>query len=418
MLLLLLAVVAAVGGYFAYDRYFKPQPVAAPATTQVAVSRGSLVASVSATGSVAPAQTADLAFGTSGRLLELKASVGQTVKKGDVLARLDTTDLQVEVLKAEASLATAQSSLAKLQAGSTAGEIATARAQTEERPGQSGQGSNRARRRCSCSRARPAWPQRASPCKRRKRPPRPQGRADADTITNAQIALEKAKIAKQNAQAAYDKISWRNDAAATPEAMTLWQVTTDYAAAEQTYKKAVAGPTQDDLNTAEQAVVSARAQLAVAEANLAELKQGRHGRRTGQRRGLVVQAQTTWKQAEPHHRRPRLQAAQATVEQAKVAVQSAKNNLEKATMVAPFDGVVATATGTVGQTVTGTVVSLLDLSAPLLQISLPETDVAKVAVGQQAIITFDSLSGLQLTGKVATISPQGHGRARAWRPTR
>ena len=104
-------------------------------------------------------------------------------------------------------------------------------------------------------------------------------------LTNAKIALEKAKIAKQNAQAAYDKIAWKPSAAASAEAMTLWQATTDYQAAEIAYKKDGRGPTAPDWHVAEQAVVSAQAQLASAEENLATLKRGPHGRRTGLRRG-------------------------------------------------------------------------------------------------------------------------------------
>ncbi|MHB1132303.1 MAG: efflux RND transporter periplasmic adaptor subunit [Chloroflexota bacterium] len=404
LLLLLAAVVA--GGYFAYDRFFKPQPVVAPTVQKVAVSRGSIVSTVSATGSVVPAQTADLAFGTSGRLLELKAAVGQTVKKGDVLARLDTTDLQLEVLKAEAQLATAQSSLANLEAGSSAGEIAQARAQV-----QSTQASlDKLKAGATATELQSAEASvasaRANLQKAETTLAELQAGPTETELTSAKIALEKARISVHNAQSAYDKIAWRNDAAATQEAMTLWQATTDYRAAEIAHAKAIAGPTASELSIAEQSVVSARAQLAVAEASMATLQKGAAADALATSEAAVIQARSQLETKLNPTTPAALQAARATVEQARVGVQSAKSNLEKAVIAAPFEGVVATVAGTVGQTVTGTVVSLLDLSAPLLQFSLPEADVAKVAVGQQAAVTFDSLGGQQLSGKVMTISPK------------
>src|SRR5438552_15071404 len=58
------------------------------------VSTGAVAETVTATGPVAAAQTLPLSFKSSGKLADLKVSVGQTVKKGDVLAQIDPTDLQ------------------------------------------------------------------------------------------------------------------------------------------------------------------------------------------------------------------------------------------------------------------------------------------------------------------------------------
>ncbi len=57
---------------------------------------------MSAVGSVVPATSAKLGFKTSGRLAELAVTQGQTVAKGDVLARLDATELVLQVAQAKA----------------------------------------------------------------------------------------------------------------------------------------------------------------------------------------------------------------------------------------------------------------------------------------------------------------------------
>lgn len=406
LLFAVVVIAVVIAGYFAYDRFFKPQPAAAPATQQVAVSRGSVVATVSSTGSVVPAQTADLTFGTSGRLVELNASVGQSVKKGDVLARLDTTDLQLEVLKAEAQLATAEANLAKLEAGSSAGEIAQARAQVK-----SAQATlDKARAGATAADLQSAEAAVASARIQLQKAETDLADLKAgptqEEQTAAKIAIEKARIALHNAQAAYDKIAWKPNAEATTEAMTLWQATTDFQAAQLAYDKAMAGPTESELNIAEQAVVSAKAALAVAEAKLATLKQGSTEAELAAAEAALIQAQTNLEAKLNPTTAAERQAARASVEQAKVAVQSAKNNLAKATITAPFDGAVAAVNGAVGQTVTGTVMTLLDLSAPLVQITVPETDVAKLEPGQSAMISLEALGGQQVAGRLVSITPK------------
>ncbi|MDA8217867.1 MAG: efflux RND transporter periplasmic adaptor subunit, partial [Dehalococcoidales bacterium] len=405
-LIVLVILLLAIAGYYAYDRFLKPQPAPAPTAQPVAVSRGSLVASVSATGSVIPATTADLAFDTSGRLTELAVSVGQAVKKGDVLAKLDTTALSLAVTQAQAQLASAEAKLASLQAGSTSSDIAQAQAQLKSAQ-------------ASLDKLKagptPAQLQAAQASVASAKTQLQKAQSDLadlqtgptqDQLTSAQIAIERAKITLQNAQAAYDKISWRPDVGSTKEAMDLWQATTDYAAAKVAYDDAVAGPTQDELDSAQAAVTQAQAQLATAEDNLATLQAGPTEAELASAEAAVLQAQNQLDLKLHPSTDADIQVAQASVEQAKASLQTAQNDLANATLLAPFDGAVSAVNGAVGENVSGTVVTLLDLSAPQLQVTIPETDVAKIQVGQQAMITFEALDGQMLPGKVLSINPQ------------
>ncbi|GLW26143.1 RND transporter [Microbispora amethystogenes] len=75
---------------------------AAPLTTRV--TRGTVLASVSASGSVESARTRALSFGTNGTVEAVLVETGDKVRKGQVLARLDDTAARESLEAAKASL--------------------------------------------------------------------------------------------------------------------------------------------------------------------------------------------------------------------------------------------------------------------------------------------------------------------------
>ncbi len=83
---------------------------------------------VSAEAIVVPLTQADLTFKAVGRVAEILVDEGDAVTAGQELARLDTRDLQQAVLQAEAEVQSAQAQLAGVRAGARAEEIASAEA--------------------------------------------------------------------------------------------------------------------------------------------------------------------------------------------------------------------------------------------------------------------------------------------------
>ena len=73
---------------------------------------------VSATGTIAPKQEADLNFAVDGEVTAVAATVGAKVTKGDVLARVDRKALRIDVDAAKAAVTAAESQLAADQASS------------------------------------------------------------------------------------------------------------------------------------------------------------------------------------------------------------------------------------------------------------------------------------------------------------
>jgi len=97
-----------------------------------AVTRGNLYQTVEVTGEMKPASRIDLAFKNSGTLGEVNVKVGDSVKKGDVLAQLKADDVGFAMKQAQASLSLAQANLNQRLAGSTPQDIRVAETQVEQ----------------------------------------------------------------------------------------------------------------------------------------------------------------------------------------------------------------------------------------------------------------------------------------------
>jgi HlyD family secretion protein len=92
-----------------------------------AAKRGTIRASVSASGKIDPAGKVNLNFGVPGTVKEVLVNEGDTIKQGDVIAKLDTDTLELAVKQAEQALATQK--LAYTQAISpTASDVVAAQA--------------------------------------------------------------------------------------------------------------------------------------------------------------------------------------------------------------------------------------------------------------------------------------------------
>jgi macrolide-specific efflux system membrane fusion protein len=86
-------------------------------TTQtVSVTTGTMQQTVDTSGTIAPAQQANLNFGVSGTVTGVNVSAGQAVTAGQTLASVDPSALQATANSAQASLTAAQAKLASDQA--------------------------------------------------------------------------------------------------------------------------------------------------------------------------------------------------------------------------------------------------------------------------------------------------------------
>src|SRR4030043_1460868 len=90
----------------------------------ITASRGSLTATVGATGTVHPDQTAIITWQTSGKVDQVFVQVGQVITAGQALASLTQSSLPQNIILAQSDLITTQRQLDDLQTSRTAAEQA------------------------------------------------------------------------------------------------------------------------------------------------------------------------------------------------------------------------------------------------------------------------------------------------------
>lgn len=79
------------------------------------VTRGEIIERRSFTGTLEPAARFELASRVGGRLLELRADLGDVVRRGQLVARLDDAEYRLELARAEAVLAVSQAGLVEAE---------------------------------------------------------------------------------------------------------------------------------------------------------------------------------------------------------------------------------------------------------------------------------------------------------------
>jgi multidrug efflux pump subunit AcrA (membrane-fusion protein) len=326
---------------------------------------------VSATGEVVPAQWASLSFPISGRVVELTVEKGDTVKEGDILAQLDTDDLENAVKQAEAALAVAEANLAQTKAGPREEEIEQAKQNVT----------------AAEARVAEAW---------YKLEQLREG-ATEDQIASAQADLIAAIDRQEDLQQAYDAVigrvaDWPSDLepgdrtpldAEQPLRYQLEAANLNVQLAEAVLQDLLDGADPDDLRAAEATMWAAAARRDAAQARLDLLLAG--------------------------PRSEDIAIREAEVEQAEAALKTARAQLDQAILVAPFDGTVSSVDIDIdewinpGQTIT--LVADLD-SLRVETTDLNEIDVAGIEEGAAVEITFDALPDLKVDGTVTRIAPK------------
>jgi HlyD family secretion protein len=327
---------------------------------------------ISATGEVRPAKEATLGFETGGRVIELLVEEGDIVEAGDVIARLDITVLEAQVEQAEAGLDVAKAELKRAEAGSRAEEIDEAEQQLA----------------ASNASVTEAVAQRDDV----------QSGASEVDIAKAKADVQAAFIAMINKRAERDTVrrmvenigDYRliikflyNKGAIEQKQEELDILLMNLEEAQGYLDDLLAEPNADDLRVAEAEVWAAAADYQASEAQLNLLLAG--------------------------PRPETIAVAEAGVEQAEAALNTAKLALEKAELVAPFDGTISDVFIQEAQYVNPgeAVVLIADLSGLRVETTdLNEIDVAGIKVGDKATVTFDALPEVEAKGTVAAISPK------------
>ncbi len=349
----LLIAIVLLGGLGAAGYYFWSQNQAASQTqfqTTAAV-RGSLQATVGATGTVRANQSAILTWQTTGVVGDVRVKVGDKVKKDDILAELDKTSLSQSIILAEADYLSAQRSLEDLKTS------VTARAQAELAVAQAQKAFDDAKTRYEGINF---------------------ARASDTKIDNLRAELDVLNNQISQARSLYNRLSNLPDGdsrkAGALANLTSLELRRDQKVAELNYL--TGRPTDNEIAQRLSNYEIARAQLEDAQRRLERLKDGYDPLDAAR-----LEAQMT--------------AAQATLNLARIK--------------APFNGTI-----TVVEPLPGDLVSpgtqafrLDDLSHLLVDVQISEIDINNISVGQPVVMSFDAIVGKTYNGVVTEVGKVG-----------
>ncbi len=346
-----MVIAAVVGGYWVWRSREDALRAQQSQGRRVAVHHGTLVATVSASGSIAPEAQVMLNFQTPGIVDTVDVVVGQKVKTGEMLAQLDTTEWALAVQQAQQALIVQQVNYSQTAAGPKPFDVTAAKSQLSS-----------------------AWAQ----------------YTDAKTPSDSQVAqalaqLKKAENDLKQAQDAYEGVS------AGRAAAKQYGIQGGGLGRYEEQMRA----TVEVLRAARDAAKSAYDQVA----------RGATDAQLGAAWAAVQQAQANLDRLtlDPD----RVTISRAQVEQARIAYEQAKLRLDRASLTAPFDGEVGQvniARGGSSATSLGAVL-LVDTSRFHIDVGVDEIDIAKLKVGQVVNVSADALPDAAIPGKIDRIAP-------------
>ncbi|MFC1967654.1 efflux RND transporter periplasmic adaptor subunit, partial [Chloroflexota bacterium] len=337
------------------------------------VTRGDLVSNITSSGNIETSHEASLNFGSGGKVAKVLVEEGDSVKKGDALASLDTDDLELATTQAEVVVFQAQ--LALTQAG-----VASQTADNNLK-------------------------------------------STRESQATLELALFNAQIDIKNADYNFNKVS---------DYYTYTDIRVaeaDVAAAKLYLEDALLqlgkyAKTEPGYARWSDVVIHAQSRIKAAEDRLEALIAGRDVDEVAIKKMLLESAQKAEVQAQKNHvdladdiaiQEAQVASAQQGVEQAQKSLalsqqsqEQARRQLKDATITAPFDGVIAAVNVKEGDRLTSpaaTAIHLVDAGNLELIAEVDEIDMPEVRLGQEAIITVDALSGVTFPGKVASIHP-------------
>ena len=403
------AVLAVAGGYLVYSNAntAAAQDEADQEVQTSVVRTGSITVSATGAGTVIAAQQVDLAFATSGTLTELRVAVGDSVAAGDELARIDDTAAQQALAVAELQLAQAamQTDATTTQTGISFDDISVEQAQMAVDEAQAALGEltnwvadddEIALLQAQLDSAEAGYSA-------------AQGQ-DAASSTNVDIeaiSLEQAKRKLAEAEAAYTTAfdpgrDWELNDPRTSDALeaerdraesNLLSAQESLTVAELNYNATVAGTNYSGSVSAQSNLLSAQQALATAQAGPTEDE--------------IATARTTLRTAELALKQALLnqEANALSLQQSQLSLESAQADVAGTVLTAPFAGVVTAINTNVGESASGAVITLADLTQPLLEVYLDESDLNMVGLGYEVEVSFDALADQLFTGEVTQVDP-------------
>jgi HlyD family secretion protein len=323
----------------------------------VPVEAKSVTVRITASGKVQPVQSVNISPKSPGLLAELNVEQGDTVKKGQIIARMDNSEIKMRILQYKANLEQAKAQLAESQAGSRPEEIA-------------------------------------------------QGKARVDQA-QAQLAITRDGNRLQEIQQAQAQVD---------SAKASLELTQSRVKRYQSLSKDGA-ISQDSLEQYISENSKAKANLEEAQRRLSLLKVGNRNQDVQKQEAIVNQEKEGLRKLQNGNRPQEIARLKALVASAEAQVKQQQVQLEDTIIRAPFSGIVTQRYATLGGYVSPAISASSNASATSTSIvalarglevlaNVPEVDISQIKLGQKVEIAIDAYPEDVFQGQVRLIAPE------------
>jgi HlyD family secretion protein len=312
---------------------------------------------ITASGKVTPIQSVNISPKNAGIVSQLYVEQGDRVQKGQIIARMNSDDIQARIQQAKANLAQSQAELNQARAGNRPQEIAQVRSRLAQAEAQ---------------------------------------------LAAARTGNRPQEIAQAQAQV---------DAAQAKVIYTSEQVK------RYRYLVGQGAETRQLLDQALSEDNSAKASLREAQKRLSLQQSGTRSEEIAQRQAAVAEARASLQLAESGSRPEEIAQRQAAVASSQAQLQTELVTLEDSIIRAPFSGIITQKYANIGAFVTPTTSASTSASATSSSVvalvrgleilaSVPEADIGRIKQGQEVEILSDAYPDQVFKGKVRLIAPE------------
>ena len=442
-ILTIIAVIAAIGGggVFVYRTLGAANTPVGNQYRIATIETGTVKKTVTATGTLQPWTTIDIKSRAGGRILKLYVEEGKVVHKGDLIAEIDPSDTRLTYKQAEADILSNKSRVQEteqtLQLQKTQTDVAIATAQANLASARASLASAQARLGGAQSTSGAQNPlteanidsAKANLQAEETRLEQMRAATQPQQVAAARAALDQAKANLVNAEANLNRqrtllAKGFVAPAVVDQAVAtygVYKATVD--SAQQ--KVSTLKPELDaDIRTEEARVLQLRAALRTAEANRVQDSLKKQDVKAAlaavaQARADVAQQSARVQEARAGHfnvgiRGAQIAQARASGERSKAALINADIQLRDTQVRAPRNGVILQKYVEEGTIITSgqsfnssgtSIVQLGDTSRMYVDVSVDETDIANIDVGQKVDVTFDSYNSTPIDGTVIRVDP-------------
>jgi multidrug efflux pump subunit AcrA (membrane-fusion protein) len=412
---ILLAAVAAAVIIIGITEIGTPTSSARTSKETVTAENGVVQNTVAGSGNVEPGVDQTVNFATSGTLQSVNVKVGQHVKKGQLIATLDPSTAEQTLEEAQDSLAEAEDNLTEIEDGTTTGSSGNSGSSGDS--GNSGNSEETATTASDTTEYTSYDTSDATASVASARKPEDGGTTTTgtDTTTTPATTTTATTTTPTQTQTSPTTTTRTTPTRTTPTKTTPSKTKTTASKGSTKYTKASSKQT-----------ASKKTQAAASEKSAAD------------RTNTTATTANTTEKSTPSA--SEIEQAELQVQEAQQTVTNDEKAVDETKLYAPVGGMVASlSSDTIGQTVSSGssaasaaenaaseadssdssdsgasdsssssgFAQIINNSSMTMTVSLSESDISSVKVGQIATVSITALSGVELAGKVTSISPLG-----------